>query len=153
MDMKTKIQQQPNQSKLPGSVACLNHFLKHGWGLAARSWFLGVILQDICMTSPPPAPPGLAGCLLCSFPKGGQAVLWVPMKRSHWLGAPSPCLGCPHRPSPGKHILGTALLPSQNRVVALEETKSCPFWLQEFLAWKGDLWEAVLPQRSLGDIV
>lgn len=40
----------------------------------------------------------------------------------------------PHRPSPGRHNLRKALFPSWNGVVHWEDRKSCPFWLQEFLA-------------------
>lgn len=77
--------------------------------------------------------------------------MWI--KRSHWLGAPNPYLGVasPSITREADPQEGSASPLEQN--VHLEERKSFLFCLQEFLAWRGDRWEAVLPQRSLGDIV
>lgn len=75
------------------------------------------------------------------------------MRIERWrlLGTLNPCLGgglavrhCVHVPREP--------LPSWTGAVRWKR-ESCPFWLQEFLAQKGDRWEAILPQRPLGDIV
>lgn len=49
-----------------------------------------------------------------------------------------------------EHVPGT---PLPAGLSGASRRGSCPFWLREFLAQKGDRGEAILPQRTLGDIV
>lgn len=73
-------------------MICLSNFLKNVLVRTSGSKLVfGSDSLEVSITSS--FPPVLRGHVMCHFRKGGQEVLRVQIKRSHWLGAPNPYLG------------------------------------------------------------